>query len=114
MIIAVSTLILMSSCEKGNICGCESEPKLKDTEFSIAYKLVDGSWDTTKRVLPSTASFWVGSTDKGTYAMYYREAEGSEANILKAAVIDYVITNKKLVLDTTAQKVDLLPSTREN
>jgi len=98
---------LLASCD-GSPCGCGSEPALKDTEFTIAYKLVDGSWDTTKRTLPSTAMFWVGSTEKSTYALFNKENDKDDGHLLKTAVIDYKLVGSKLVLDTTAKKVELI------
>lgn len=100
--LCISTL---TACKN---CGCGSDP-LNDTEFTIAYKLVDGSWDTTQRKLPHATQFWVGSTEKGTYALYYKKnANDYSGEIFKTAVIDYQIVDTTLILDTATKKVELV------
>lgn len=89
-------------------CGRCPEP-LNDTEFTIAYKLVDGSWDTIQHVLPKTTKFWVGSTEKGTYALYYKKKVNDySGEVFKTAVIDYKIVDTTLVLDTATREVELV------
>lgn len=107
-LILISCLVILQGCD----CGCSDPEPIDDTEFTIAYKLVDGSWDTLTRTLPSTASFWVGGSE-GTYSLYYMRNKNNDAEKLKSAVIDYRIVLRTLVVDTTTKKVDIIPDTLE-
>ena len=105
LIIAILSSFLFVSCKDGCLCGSKDE--LNDTEYTIAYKLVDSSWDTIKKQLPKETTFWIGSTNEGTYALYYKTPSGN-AKSLRTAAINYKIVGTRMVIDTTAKKVELL------
>ncbi len=95
------------------IVGCmpEDEEPLLDTKYKIAYKLVDGSWDTSSVVGPAGTKFWVNGSD-GTYSLVYawhtdrirqRIVEGT----WKDAVIDFDVISEEKTLDTTTRRVEL-------
>ena len=106
-----SFMLVLTSCD-GTFCGCsDPTPPLKDTEFKIAYKLVDGSWDTLSVVLPKATEFLVEPTGSGTYALFskYSDVNGNVTQrAIKAAVIDYKMLGDSLVLDTASKKVELI------
>lgn len=99
-------IMILSSC-----CNCSDPPPLlKDTKFKLAYKLVDGSWDTMSVILPKVAKFSVESTSNGTYALCYRYYQNKELvqDDIKAAVIDFKLLSDSLVLDTASKRVELI------
>ena len=93
------------------LSACDGTPKpIDDTEFGIAYKTMDGSWDTLYWTLPSTSTFHIRhAQDTGYRLMCKRHPEQStlEETLLKMATIDFRVISKRLVLDTTSVIVDI-------
>ncbi len=96
----VLSVLLLASCEKS----------LKDTEFCIKYKTIDGSWeDDLCWDLPRDSEFYIDS-ENGAYMLMFKNSD-TPRGLLKKGVIDYRIVSRRLVLDTTAKKVELIEPT---
>ena len=92
------------------LVSCSDNACKSDTEFGIRYKTVDGSWEGPLYWdLPHDAAIKI-SDDHGSYYLSYTskcQQKGFPIR-LRNAVIDFRITQKTLLYDTTKTKVELI------
>lgn len=90
------------------LVSCAAPPALDDTEFAIKYKTVDGTWEGPLYYnFPSNTRFFIEGEQGGIYKLMYQNND-TYRGLLKKAVIDYRVVGKKLIIDTTAKKMELI------